>query len=254
MVKTYGKLAVVVLAILAVSITYLQTTLPVRAQEEDLMPSDIKPGQPEPGILTVSGQGLVSMQPDTAHIRFGTLTQADTARQAQQDNTAIMSKVLNALKQAGVTEEQMKTTDFALEPVWDYSKTGETGQTPRLVAYRVTNTVQVRTQNLDSIGHLIDVATRSGANNVNRLWFSVAADDEARLEALEKAYQDAFAKAQRLTQAAGVDILGIQSIDEGGMYYPMPEYRSAADMAESTPILPGEQQIGANVTVKFFIQ
>ena len=247
MFEKYGKLALAALVIAALFTVYLEAIPPAQAHEDEI----------EPGILTVSGQGLVSVTPDTAHISFGTLTQADTAQQAQQANAALMSQVIIALKQVGLTEDQMETTGFSLEPVWDYSYTREKGEAPRLVGYKVTNTLRIQTQRLAEVGRLIDVATRAGANTVNRLWYSVADNDEARLEALEQAYQDAFAKAERLTQAAGVSIVSIKSMDEGGMYYPMPEYRSSMDMVESefqTPIMPGEQEIRANVSVKFLIK
>jgi len=206
-------------------------------------------------ILTVSGQGMVRLVPDVAHLSFGTLTRADTAHEAQARNAQLMANVIQALQQAGVPAAQMRTSSFSLSPVWEHPQANIRGgpATPRIVGYQVTNTLQVQAR-LQQAGTLIDTAVRAGANTVDGIWFGVSDATGANLEALTKAHADARAKADRLAAAADLTVVGIRSIDESGSFAPMPPGREFARTDAATPILPGEQELTAHVTVKFILR
>ncbi|MEW6522423.1 MAG: SIMPL domain-containing protein [Bacillota bacterium] len=225
----------------------------VGAYYRPLPPAQASPGEEET-ILTVSGQGIVTLVPDTAYLTFATLTRAITANEAQSENAQLMSSVIQALQRAGVSVAQMRTSGFSLSPVWEYPDDGR--GSPQLVGYQVRNTLNVRTTNLQLVGMYIDTAVRAGANAVDGIRFGMSDTSKASLEALEKAYAHAKEKADRLARAAGLTVVGIQSIDEGGSYYPSAGMEFARMMAAdaTTPILPGESELSAQVTVKFILR
>lgn len=208
--------------------------------------------------LTVSGQGTVRLVPDLAHLSFGALTRATTAHEAQARNAQLMANVIQALRGAGIPEAQMRTGGFSLSPVWEHPEAKLRGgpATPQIVGYQVTNILHVHTTQLQQSGTLIDTAIRAGANTVQGIRFGVADTTAANLEALTRAHAHARAKADRLAAAAGLTVAGIRSMDESGSFSPMPPMmefaRMTADVA--TPILPGEQELTAHVTVKFILR
>jgi uncharacterized protein YggE len=208
--------------------------------------------------VTVSGQGTVQLVPDLAHLSFGTLTRAATAHEAQARNAQLMANVIQALRGAGIPEAQMRTGGFSLSPVWEHPEAKLRGgpATPQIVGYQVTNTLHVRTTRLQQAGTLIDTAIRAGANTVEGIRFGVSDTTAANLEALTRAHANARAKADRLAAAAGLTVVGIRSMDESGSFSPMPpgglEFARSMDVA--TPILPGEMELTAHVTVKFILR
>ena len=52
--------------------------------------------------VSVSASGTVAAEPDIAHIQAGVTTEADTARDAIARNNAVMAKLIEGLKAAGI--------------------------------------------------------------------------------------------------------------------------------------------------------
>ena len=105
------------------------------------------------------------------------------------------------------------------------------------------------------MGRIIDTLIEAGANQVNGPSFTMdepgAALDEARAEAVAIARR----RAEIYARAAGMHVIRILSISEGGGYYPVQqvfgESRMAAPPAPPPPIAPGELTLGVSITVQF---
>ncbi|MFQ5763247.1 MAG: SIMPL domain-containing protein, partial [Candidatus Bathyarchaeia archaeon] len=120
--------------------------------------------------LLVSGTGKVSVAPDEAQVTLGVETEAPTAKEAAASNAQSMDRVINALKATGVAESNIKTVTYAITPVYSYPKDGK----PELVGYRVTNTILVKTPDLERVGDIIDAAVTSDANTVGGIAFTLS--------------------------------------------------------------------------------
>ena len=65
--------------------------------------------------------------PDQAQIDGGVATDAKTAREASDANNAAMSKVLLALKGAGIDEKDFQTSRLSLQPQYATNASGAQG-------------------------------------------------------------------------------------------------------------------------------
>lgn len=81
-----------------------------------------------------------------------------------------MNKILEALKAAGVQENETSTATFSITPYYNYSSNTNQG---RLIGFAVSNSLQIKSSNIENILKWIEPAVSAGANNVNNIYFSV---------------------------------------------------------------------------------
>ncbi len=203
--------------------------------------------------INVTGQGRVFGTPDTLTLNLGVAVVRPTVNAATTEAAAKAQAIIDALKANGVAEADIQTANYAIWPEYDYS-----GQTQRLVGYRVSNDLTVKVRDLDKAGDILDAATAAGGNDtvVQNLSFSIE-DNTALLElARTAAWNDAEAKAEQLARLAGVSLRGAISITESISYNQPPIYyeeRAAAADSAGSPIQSGQQEVTVVVSVTFSI-
>jgi uncharacterized protein len=200
--------------------------------------------------ISISGHGEIKAVPDLAVVTLGTLSQADSAKAALEENTKKMENLFAMLKAAGIAEKDMQTSNFSVGPRYDYGNNN--GQPPKLVGYDVSNNVTVIVHKIADLGAVLDKAVSAGSNQINGIGFSLADPQAAQDEARKLAVKDALRKAQLLTAAAGVGLGDIMQISENGSYAPQPLAVRAMAMdsaAKAVPVAAGEVGLGADVTV-----
>ena len=207
--------------------------------------------------ITVSGKGEVSAAPDTAWISSGVNTQAKTAADALEENNQLMGEVIEVFLDADIEEKNIQTSGFNVHPVYDYSRDNKP---PKLAGYQVTNNVTVKVTDLKKLGDLLDDVVESGSNQISGIRFGFA-DDEALLDQARKAaIANAKKKAKLYADAADVDVGDVISISEMGIRAPQPVYHRAEMAAQSkmmdssVPVMGGEQEISASVTVVYELE
>ena len=208
-------------------------------------------------LLTVSAEGKSTRTPDLAVFSAGVTTEGKTAGEAMSANAAAMTRVIAALKKAGVADKDIQTSSINLNPVYGQPMMGPNGQMvnePRIVGYQAVNMVTVRARDIKNFGKVLDALVASGANQISGPSFQMsdpsAAQDEARVSAMKAAR----ARADLYARAAGLRVVRIVSISEGGGYsQPQPVYAMAKMSAdrESTPVQSGEVEAQVSVTVQF---
>lgn len=205
-------------------------------------------------VLTVSGQGEVRVAPNQAMLSAGVVTTARTAASALADNSKAMNEVFATLKRAGIAEKDMQTSNFSVQPQYATDKNGNTLQ--NITGYQVSNTVNVRVDDLSKVGPTLDALVSSGANSVGDIAFTIKDPKPLMAQARAVAVADAIARAQTLARAAGVTLGPIISINESGYSEPQPMYRMAAMAAAPapTPIAAGEESVTAGVSVTWSIR
>ena len=199
--------------------------------------------------ITVSGDGSVLAKPDTADVTLGVQIMNAELATAQSQATDKMNAVLVALKQSGISDENIKTVNYSINVNQDYTKgTGE------VTGYTVINLVDVKIKQLTNVGAIIDSAVKAGANNVGGIQFSVANIDALIQQARQHAMDDAKSKAEQLAKLGGVTLGMPISITEGTTATPQPfaATRDAASVAAgSVPIQTGQNEITVSVTVSY---
>lgn len=199
-----------------------------------------------PTGITVTGTGSVKAAPDRAEFSFGVESQAETAAAALEANSAAVQRVIDAIKGAGVADADIQTQQVSVYP--RYSEDGQT-----IVGYSATNTVSAKIIDLASTGAVVDAAATAGANQVYGPTLSIADQSGLYQDALEKALEDARAKAKTIAGAAGVSLGAVVNIVEGGGGSIPPMYAEEAAADSGVPIQPGLQEIQASLTVTFAI-
>ena len=202
--------------------------------------------------ITVTGQGQAFGTPDTAVISAGVQTQAKTAAQALAANAKAMNAVFAELKQLGIPDKNIQTSDFSVSPQFtQYSST----EAQKIVGYQVSNQVTVSVDGTSKVGPAIDALVAAGANQMNNIAFTIHNSDALLAKARTAAVADATARAQLLTGAAHVKLGPIISIEENAVdnIHPMPMMAMRA-AAAPTPIASGQQAIAASVSITWQIQ
>ncbi len=206
-------------------------------------------GRPTPPFIRVHGEATVTVQPDQARIDIGVTTQTQTAQAAAADNAQRLEAVLTELRRALGAGAEIKTVSYSLNPDYRYPKEG--GE-PTITGYTATNVVRVTLNDLTRVGQAIDAATKSGANQVHRLQFTLKDEQAAQSQALRAAAVKAKAKAESLAQALGLKIARVLSVVEssGDVQPIMRDVTLArAEAAASTPVEPGTIEVRATVTL-----
>lgn len=223
---------------LALSLVTLTLAAPAFAQEQLLR------------TLTVTGRGVEEIPTTMTQVRLGVEVQGKTAAEVQQEAARRSSDVVALLKSRNV--EKLETTGITLNPVYSYEDNVQ-----RLTGYVATNTVSFRLDT-PSAGELMDEAVKAGATRIDGISFVAAesaiaaAQKQALREAVQQANQqaDAVLGTLSLTQR---EIVGIQINNANPPQPPIFNYAGLAeraDKAASTPVLGGEQQVEASVTLQ----
>jgi uncharacterized protein YggE len=204
--------------------------------------------------ISVSGTGRIILDPDTADLRLGVTATGKTVAAVRASAAASMTAVLASLHKTGIADRDIQTTTLSLGPVYNYS-TGT--NPPRLTGYTLSNAVAVTVRDLDKLGDAIDGALAAGATSLDGVSFRVLDQTAAETRARQQAMADAKAKASTLAAAAGVSIVGVQSISETVAPIPYPVYfgemSGAAARDVATPVATGTSEVQVSVAVVYLI-
>lgn len=205
-----------------------------------------------PSAISVTGEAQVSAPPDLAQLDAGVASDGKTAREAAEANNAAMSKVLAALKGAGLEDKDYQTSRLSLQPQYAPNRPGPSP----IVGYRASNRVSIKLHDVAKVASVIDTLVTAGANDVGNINFTVTQASKLLDDAREKAIADARRKAEIYAKAAGVTLGAPLSISEEGA--PAPVFRAkmmrAAPMETSTPIAQGEETLSVTVAVTWAIK
>ncbi|WP_040675231.1 MULTISPECIES: SIMPL domain-containing protein [unclassified Nitrobacter] len=204
-----------------------------------------------PPTISVTGEATISAPPDLAEIEAGVTTDAKTAREASEANNAAMSKVLAALKSAGIAEKDYQTSRLSLQP--QYTNQNRSGPSV-LSGYRATNRITVKLRDIAKMAGVIDAVTAAGANDIGGINFTVSNASKLLDHARAEAIADARRKAEIYAKAAGVSLGAPVSIAEHGSAVPVLYRRAAAPMAAEAAIAPGEETLRVTVGVSWEIK
>jgi uncharacterized protein YggE len=228
--------------LVVLSMTFLVAISAAEAQQRD--------ERMRPPSITVSGEATISAEPNQAQIDIGVVTQARTAPDASKENAERLTRVLAEIKKLLGKDDEVKTSGYSLTPTYRYPQGGK----PEIVGYSASNTARIKTARLDQVGRLIDAAMQAGANNVNRLVFTLKDEQAAQIEALRAASTKAKVKAEAVAASLGLKIARISSVTEGEktiqpVFRQVMAARAEALPAAPTPVEPGTVEIRSTVTL-----
>ena len=200
--------------------------------------------------IEVTGEGRVEIPPNLVLLDFGVVTRAATAAAAARENTARMERVLAALRKTAGADVVLSTGGYSIRPV-NAPPSREQQEAPRITGYEVSNVVNVKTKTVALVGQSIDAAIDAGANQVQRLVFTVDDDSEPRRRALGMAARQARGKADALAGSLGVKLGPVRSVAEQdpGAVRPLARGVAMQEAASFTPVEPGTVDVRARVVL-----
>ncbi len=207
--------------------------------------------------ISVYGNGIVKVLPDEVIVNVAVVTEKPTTEEAVNENTNIFNKVKSSIEKTNAANLKIETINFNLSPLYDYSIQNKP---PKIYAYQVTSTIEVRTTDLGKMGEIIANAIESGATNISSIGFDLTESLKQKSinDALTAAINDASLKAKTIANSTGLTIDRVYAINESGTSFPEP-FRTAMKTADqslggevSAPeILPQEIEISANVSIVY---
>jgi hypothetical protein len=201
----------------------------------------------QPSIVT-RGYAVVTARPDRAFVTIAAESRSRNSAEAQKQNAVAMTAVLQKIEQAGVVKDAVRTVGYELQPEFDYANGRQTFRT-----YLARNTVEVRLDDIDRVGVVIDAAATGGATTITGIRFDVRNRAALERDALRQAVSDARARADAAAAGAGAAIDRILRIEEEANFEaPRPMMRMAAQAIErdaTTPVEPATIEVQARVTL-----
>ena len=156
--------------------------------------------------------------PDEASITVGTQAKAATATGAVAANKMKTEKLLASIRAAGIRERDIQTQGIQLQPDyrWDSQPGGQGHQT--LIGYIASNSVQIKTRDIDKLTSLLDALTTAGADTVYGPNFGISDPAPLRREARVRALQRGQAEAMEYAHNNGFTSVRLLSVEEGVSY------------------------------------
>lgn len=201
--------------------------------------------------ITLSASGDAVGVPDVARINLGVLEEGDTVAAATSAGTTKMNAIVEALKQTGVEDDDLKTTAYSLTPRYNYDV-----QPYKIEKYQLQQTVDVTVRNFDKLSEVVDVATKAGANSVASPRFEINDPEDVKSKARQEALAKVKQRADDLAAATGVGVGEMVSFTETEPTTtpaPYPDYRATG--AEQMPAFQaGSETVTVEVSVTYALK
>lgn len=201
-------------------------------------------------LFTASGTGKATLAPNTAQLSIGITQTSITVSDVQEKLNTKSQQVINELKNLGIEEKNIRTTNYSISPTYDFTAR------QKITGYTATQNLEIKTQKIELANNIIDTATASGANVVGGVNFTFDDETKNKLEdqARKEAVGAAKVKAESLASAAGIRLGRIIDVQESTAGLPVPMLQAfKADSAGGgeTNITLGENSIEITVTISY---
>ncbi len=233
--------------LLAISISAALFAMPLHAEFENIP------------HLVVKGEATVQKPADQFEVLLGVFTQGATSQEALNENNQKMNQVITNIKAVGLDESDFQTGRFRIQPVMrPLSKDAKNDKNRTISHYEVVNNIQVKTLKISLAEKILDAAVKGGANQVEKVNFSINNPQSYRDEAIMLATQYAQADAHSLATAAGVKLtrilfLSLDQWQHRPLNWTMAKM-SAGGAEDGTPLESGNVEIQASVNLIYEIK
>jgi uncharacterized protein len=211
-------------------------------------------------IISVSGEGIIKVEPDLVTVRFGVVTRDEDPVEARQLNEEAAGNALNAVRALGVEERKIQVTVLQLTEIQEFDRERRR-QIP--AGFQASRHIVVELDDLDTLPVLIAQVTQQGANRLSGISYDIKDREKAQNDALAKAADNARVKASVLARSLGVEIGRVVQIQEQSFLFPGPipvramaleQMDAAMDMGRPDAYAAGEVEVRAQVQVEFSIK
>ena len=240
--------------LLALALALTLSALPALAEAEDDTLANPDLTLNSLGTIEVDGRASVLVEPDRAVITFGVELTEDDAQTAQTKANENINASVEAIKALGVEASDIQTDSISIRRAYSYTDGEE-----KEIGFTASTQLNVNVRDLTQAGEIIDAGIGAGLNTIDGVTLLSSRQAELYNQALEQAYQNAYAKAELLAKAASAELRGVSSITEDANSYSYIA-RANATFAEdslasggSTSISAGKIEISAALSAVFIM-
>jgi uncharacterized protein YggE len=177
-----------------------------------------------PASITVTAEGNATQKPDQAEVNLSIMMEGTTSNEAQDANSVKMNALLAKMKELGLKDADLQTSQYNLYPTYNYDVSPAV-----ITGYQATQSLTV-TMSDTSLGSVVLAAAGDlGVTSIGQLQLTVSdttlVEQEARTEAIAKAY----VQAANIARAMGQKVGAVVSYYESAGSMPYPYYGLTAD-------------------------
>jgi uncharacterized protein YggE len=209
---------------------------PAAAQTTDTTPT-----------IAVDGNGTATLVPDIADFQVGVQRRAPTSAAARRAANARIAAILKAAKAQGVAGTDIQTSGLSIERRRVHHR----------IRYTATQTLTIRSRDVQHLGALLDAVANAGADSVEAPDFGFADPSQGQQLAERAALADARKRADAAAAQTGLRITGVRSVDldpQSGQFEPQSGGGASSGSSTKAPptrIEPGTQDFSATVRVVY---
>jgi uncharacterized protein YggE len=169
-------------------------------------------------LVRVSISESLRTPPDEASITVGTQSKASTATEAVAANKTKTERLLATIRGATIRERDIQTQGIQLQADyrWDNEPNGRGRQT--LIGYIASNSVQIKTREIEKLTSLLDTLTTAGADSIYGPNFGISDPAPLRREARVRAMARGRVEATEYARNNGYNSVRLLSLEEGTSY------------------------------------
>ncbi|MCL6571421.1 MAG: SIMPL domain-containing protein [Bacillus sp. (in: Bacteria)] len=200
-------------------------------------------------LIRVSGEGEMAIQPDSATVNLGVITENKELIISQQQNSHEVTKVINSLVELGIPRNQLQTFDYRIESNYDFEQGKQIFR-----GYKITHILQVKIDDLSRIGNIVDFAVQNGVNYVSNVQFIVKNKEPLYQQALILALNNARDKARTIAGTLRVTLLPTPNVIIEGGDTTQPFINQSGTFVKatsSTQFEPGQLVVKARISADF---
>jgi len=200
-------------------------------------------------LIKVSGEGELAVQPDSASVNLGIISEDKQLITAQQQNSAEATKVIDSLITLGIPKNHIQTFDYRIESEYDFDQGKQIFR-----GYKITHILKVIIDDLSIIGNVVDTSVQNGVNYVSNVQFTAKNKDLFYQQALVLAVNNATEKAKTIASTINVSLIPTPILIVEGGSTVQPVFNQSATFVKgmaSTPLEPGQIKVRADVIADF---
>ena len=201
----------------------------------------------ENATVSVSADASVERSPDRATVTVAAIGRGDTAEAARNAVSGDADAVQQALADEGAS---VTSSRFSIHPEYERTENGR-----EQVGYVAVHTIEAETDEVGTVGTLVDAAVDAGADRVDGIRYELSEEtqQDARDEALSIAMDRARGDAETVAAAEDLSVDGVVTIQTSQHSRPVMFAEAAAggDGGGRTTISPGPVTVDASVQVTY---
>jgi uncharacterized protein YggE len=206
--------------------------------------------------ITISGEGKVLAKPDIGRVNLSVVTESKSVAGAVSENNQKMNKIVKSMKDLGVSENDLKTITYNINPKYQY-----TAGKSSIIGYEVTQTLEVKIRDLDKSSEILDAAATAGANQIGSLNFTIDEPEKIKEEARQKAIANAKERAGAMAKELEIKLGKIVGFDETSepvspayYDYAMGGRGGAAESMPAPEVQTGQNEISVTVNLTYEVK